>query len=104
MKNNKQLIKDIEEIVSEWYHRWVKYGYYGSPDKPLSEDTEFNQATEAVLALFDSHLKAGKVELLEELEKEAIKRKVISSKMLSIYDETFVPLSIIKEKKKESKK
>ncbi len=40
----------LNRIVGEWYHRWVKYGYYGDPEK-MTEDTEFQQAKEQVKAL-----------------------------------------------------
>lgn len=43
------------------------------------------------------------LDLLDRLEKEAAKRKVISPKMTSIYEETFIPLSVIQQVKKELK-
>lgn len=41
---------ELDRIIGEWYHRWVKYGYYGDPEK-LDQDTEFQQAKAQVKAL-----------------------------------------------------
>lgn len=37
----------LRDIFAEYYHRWVKYGYYGNPEK-LDQDTEFNQFETAI--------------------------------------------------------
>lgn len=37
----------LRDIFAEYYHRWVKYGYYGNPEK-LDQDTEFNQFDKAI--------------------------------------------------------
>lgn len=59
------LDEQIENFVAEYYHRWVKYGYYGSPDKPLNEDTEYRQACDFIKALIANQVREARIKEAE---------------------------------------